>query len=192
MKYSEVYDRNNLLVNIPLSMDGRQLTKGTAASVMLLRVAYGKKIQELENDLQEVLKGLKKEGFDERSQAVAEMERVEAQKKKAEEWKEGDKGEKPVMPSEEELKKAENTRETLDEYKQEKKELEEAYLEARKKKFEEKVDMKGKTLKREELEDLYDMMGTDGTVNIVVPYLKEPIEVKKENFLEMIAANLVE
>lgn len=178
-------------MNIPLYYDGKKLDKKTAASVMLLRVAYGKKVQEFEKDMQEVLKGLKKEGFDERSQAVAEMERIDAQKKKSEEWKEEDGVEKPAMPTDEELAKADETRKTLDAYNEEKKELEEAYLEARKKKVSEKVDMKGYALTKEELGEIYEVVGAEGKFNLSLPYSENPIQITNEQFLSMVA-NMVE
>lgn len=165
MDYNKIFQRNNVLVNIPLSNEGRKLPGKTAATVMLLRVAYGNKVQEFEKDLQEVLKGLKKEGFDERLQKY-ELPEDNAERMSDEQERKG--------------------------FEQERKELEEAYMEARKKKSEEKVDMKGKSLTAVELADIYEVVGTEGKISLSMPYQPNPVEVPREAFLQMVAEVLVD
>lgn len=188
MKYNEVVANRNILVNIPLAFEGRKLPKETAASVMLLRVAYQQKVDEFVKTLDEVKKGLKKDGFDERARAVAEMEDVDKRKKASEEW-DGE-GERPAMPTDEELKKAEETRATLEDFGKEKKELEEALAEANRKKLEEDAGNMGK-LTKDELADLYELLGSEGVFNFVLPGGDVPMVVGREELLAWVAVNLV-
>lgn len=197
MTYNDVFFRSNIASNIPLVLEGRKLPKAETASVMLLRVAYSAKVEEYQKCLEEVLKGLKKEGFDDRARAVAEMESVDARAKAAKEWKKGktDKDgkpvEKPEMPTQEELDKAEKTRETVEEFEKEKKELEEAYAEAQRKKSEEKVEIKNGTLSRAEYAEICEMIGSEGEIEIR-GFSDHPVNIPKEQFLGMIASKLVE
>ena len=191
MTYNDVFLRRNILLNIPLVFEGNKLPKSTAASVMLLRVAYQNKVDEFIKFLEEAKKGFKKEGFDERAQAVSQMEEIDRRKKAADEWKEGNEGEKPTMPTAEELEKAEKTRETLEEFNNEKKELEEQIQEAQNKKASETVKMENGSLSKEELADIYDMLGADGDIDYSVPNQVEKVKVPKEWLLSMIATNLV-
>lgn len=196
MTYNDVFLRSNIASNIPLVFEGRKLPKAETASVMLLRVAYSGKVEEYQKCLEEVLKGLKKEGFDDRARAVAEMESVDARAKAAKEWKKGDTdkdgkpAEKPEMPTAEELEKAEKTRETVEEFEKEKKELEEAYMEAQQKKSEEKVDFKNGTLTRAEFEEICELIGTEGDIE-VRGFSDTPVKLPKEQFLGMVASKLV-
>lgn len=189
MTYNDIFNRRNILANIPLALDGNRLPKQTAASVMLLRVAYQNKVDEFVKFIQDVQRGLKKEGFDERAQSVAEMKGIDERRRKAEEW-DGE-GEQPAMPSKEELEKADKTRETLDDFEAERRELEDATLEAQRKKAEEKVDMKNGTLTRQELADIYDLLGAEGDIAYSVPGMSEPTTVPREWLLGLIASNLV-
>lgn len=190
MTYNDVFLRRNILLNIPLVLNGNKLPKSTAASVMLLRVSYNNKVDEFIKFIDDVKKGLKKEGFDEREQSVLRMEDVDRRKKAFEEWKEGD-GEKPSMPTKEELEKAEETRKTLDDFNAEKKELEGQISEAQNKKALEEVDMKNGKLTKDELADIYEVIGVDGEIDYFVPGQKDKAKVPKEWFLNMIASNLV-
>lgn len=196
MTYNDVFYRSNIVSNIPLAFEGRKLPKSETASVMLIRVAYANKMEEYNKDMQEVLKGLKKEGFDERSQAIAEMEMIDSRVKAAKEWKKGMKDsngkpiEKPEMPTSEEIAKAEKTRETKDEYESERKELEEEYAEARTKKAEEKVTIKNATFSKAEYAEICDLIGNEGEIEIR-GFSDAPMTIAKEQFLGMIAANLV-
>lgn len=191
MTYNDVFLRRNILLNIPLVFEGNKLPKSTAASVMLLRVAYQNKVDEFIKFLEETKKGFKKEGFDERAQAVSQMEEIDRRKKAADEWKEGNEGEKPTMPTTEELEKAEKTKETLEEFNKEKKELEEQIQEAQNKKAAETVKIENGSLSKAELADIYDMLGADGDIDYSVPNQVEKVKVPKEWLLNMIATNLV-
>ena len=196
MTYNDIFFRNNIVANIPLVYEGRKLGKSEAASVMLVRVAYANKVQEYEKYMEEVLKGLKKEGFDERSRAIAEMEDVDRRKKAAEQWKQGDKDDngkpvgKPEMSTKEELEKSEKTRETKEEYDKELKELEEAYGEARRKQGEKDVKLDAK-FTRAEYAEICELIGYEGDFEISSIFTGGKEKISKEMFLGLIASNLV-
>lgn len=197
MTYNDIYLKNRIVANIPLVFEGRKLPKSETASVMLIRVAYNNKVQEFEKDMEEVLKGLKKEGFDDRAHAIAEMESVDARMKAAKEWKKGQKGEdgkpveKPEMPSDEELKKADETRATKEEFEAEKKELEEEYVTARQKRAEQKVEVKNGMFSRSEYAEICEVIGYEGEIE-VSGFADVPVKISREEFLGMIAAHLVQ
>lgn len=197
MTYNDIFFRNRIVANIPLVFEGRKLPKSETASVMLIRVAYNNKVQEFEKDMEEVLKGLKKEGFDDRAHAIAEMESVDTRMKAAKEWKKGQKGEdgkpveKPEMPSDEELKKADETRATKEEFEAEKKELEEEYVTARQKRAEQKVEVKNGMFSRSEYAEICEVIGYEGEIE-VSGFADVPVKIPREEFLGMIAAHLVQ
>ena len=197
MTYNDIFFSNRIVANIPLVFEGRKLPKSETASVMLIRVAYNNKVQEFEKDMEEVLKGLKKEGFDDRAHAIAEMESVDARMKAAKEWKKGQKGEdgkpveKPEMPSDEELKKADETRATKEEFEAEKKELEEEYVTARQKRAEQKVEVKNGMFSRSEYAEICEVIGYEGEIE-VSGFADVPVKIPREEFLGMIAAHLVQ
>ncbi len=197
MTYNDIFFRNRIVANIPLVFEGRKLPKSETASVMLIRVAYNNKVQEFEKDMEEVLKGLKKEGFDDRAHAIAEMESIDARMKAAKEWKKGQKGEdgkpveKPEMPSDEELKKADETRATKEEFETEKKELEEEYVTARQKRAEQKVEVKNGMFSRSEYAEICEVIGYEGEIE-VSGFADVPVKIPREEFLGMIAAHLVQ
>lgn len=197
MTYEEAFYKRVILANIPLVYEGRKLPKSETASVMLMRVAYNKIVDEFQEDMRKVEEDLKKEGFSERSQAIAEMEDIDRRKKAAEEWKKGDKDangkpvEKPEMPTKEELEKAEKTRETKEEYDKELKELEDNLNEIRGRKLKEKVDKKGTyTFSRAEYAEICEVIGYEGDIE-VVGFNEHPSKTPRVELLSAIAFNLV-
>lgn len=192
MTYNDVFLRRNILINIPLVNNGVKLPKSTAASVMLLRVAYQQKVDEFIKIIEDVQKGFKKDGYEERARNVAEMRDIDEREKKAKSWKESDGGERPKMPSKEELEKAENTRKTLVDFEEEQKELIEHTQEAQDKHSKDTVDMKNCTLTKSELADIYEVIGADGEMEYSVPNQTDNFKVSCEWFLGMIATHLVD
>lgn len=196
MKYNDIFTRKAILNNIPLVFEGRKLGKSEVASLMLIRVAYDRKTDEFNKFMEDVLKGLKKEGFDERSQAVQQMEDVDRRKKAAEEWKEGDTDkdgkpvEKPSMPTKEELEKADKTRETKANYDKELEELNESYMEARNKKLEEETTISGGTFTRAEYAEICGLIGSEGDIEMT-GFATEAVKIPRAQLLNMIAAHLV-
>lgn len=191
MTYNDVFLRRNLLLNIPLSKDGNKLPKSTAASLMLLRVSYQRKVDEFIKILEDVQKEFKKEGYDERARAVSEMRNIDERRKKTESWKEGDEGEKPQMPSKEELEKAEETRKTLKAFEEEQKELNEHVSEAQDKHAKDEVDMGNNKFTKEEFADIYEIIGADGNMDYAIPNQPDKMKVPCEWFLNMVATHLV-
>ena len=162
MTYNDIYNYRNILQNIPLTFEGRRLSKETAANVMLLRVAYQNKLNEYFRTMYEVENGLKNDGYDERAKKYANM-------------KEG---------------KIEKNEESMKAFEEEQAVLVDSINEARKRKAEEQVDMKNEKLTKQDLEDIYDLVGADGNFD----YLNtngESVEMKREEFLSLIAYNLV-
>lgn len=163
MTYNDIYNRRNILLNIPLSFEGRRLGKETAANVMLLRVDYQHKLDEYFKIMQEVENGLKSEGYEERAKAYHRM-------------KEG------KTPKDEEQMKAFEEEQT-------------AYLdaldEARKKKADEPVEMKNGKLTKEDLADIYDLIGAEGSISYQDAGSGKEMETSREDFLSLIAYNLV-
>lgn len=195
MKYNEVFTREQVLSNIPLAIDGRKLSNDMQAKVMIMRVAYDKEANSFNQDMQEIAKGLKKEGFDERTQAIQKMEDVDRRKKAAEEWKEGDvdkdgkKVEKPAMPTNEEIEEAEKTRSTKEEYDKELAEFNEKYISAHNKKMAEESGMKERLFTEQEFSEIIGVIGSEGKISFKNGDNKA--EISREDFLGIIAAWLV-
>ena len=98
MTYEEILGKRNISSNIPLVYEGRELSREMKATVVLMKVSYDKVATEFDKDMQEVLKGLKKDGFDDRSRDIQKMEEIDKRKEK------NDNGEKDIVaPTDEEL-----------------------------------------------------------------------------------------
>lgn len=163
MTYNDIYNRRNILLNIPLFFEGRRLSKSTAANVMLLRVDYQHKLDEYFRIMQEVENGLKSEGYEERAKAYHQM-------------KEGE------TPKDEEQMKA---------FEEEQAAFLDALDEARKKKADEPVEMKNGKLTKEDLADIYDLIGAEGSIAYRDAGTGKEMETSREDFLSLIAYNLV-
>ena len=105
--YNEAAFITRIASAIPIAIDGRQLPQDTAASVIMAQVGWSAVMQEYESRMGEALKKMKKEGFDDRHRAYAEMERTDIRVKAHEDW-DGE-GEQPAMPTDEEIAAAEKT-----------------------------------------------------------------------------------
>lgn len=178
---------------IPIAIDGRKLPQDTAASVVMAQVGWSAVMQEYESRMQEALKKMKKEGFDERAQAIGVMEETDRRIKAHKEW--DGTGEQPAMPSDEEIAAAEKTRGTAKEFFDELNELNALYGSAREKEGEKTVAATPSALTRRELADIIGMLGADGTIQIDAAGAdgtprKE--EIGRGALITLIAANLVE
>lgn len=163
MTYNDIYNRRNILLNIPLTFEGRRLGKETAANVMLLRVAYQHKLDEYFKIMQEVENGLKNEGYEERAKTYHQMKDGKALK-------------------DEEQMKAFEEEETA---------FLDALDEARKKKADEPVEIKNGKLTKEDLADIYDLIGAEGSIAYRDAGTGKEMETSREEFLSLIAYNLV-
>lgn len=174
MKYYELLSKSNLVNQIPLVFNGIKLPADTAANIVLLKVSYNNAIEDLRKEQEEILKNLKKEGFDDRLHSIEEMESVDARIKAFNEWtedltdKEGNKVEKPTYPTEEEINKANETRKISIEFEKEKEELSEVYEKAIQKKYFEDVKL-DKGITKEDWKNIYDIIGTDSTIEFKYP-----------------------
>lgn len=109
MKNIEVINLSVLVSALPTVIDGKTLDSDTKAKLIILKYHYEKANQSFEDEMQEELKKLKPEGFDDRLQKIQQAEKAIADKKKFDEWKEGDEGEKPTEPSKAVLEEAKKT-----------------------------------------------------------------------------------
>lgn len=123
--YNQAFYRSMVLSSIPFKMGSRELDDITATAVLLLSAKYGKIAESFNALISDALKKLKEKDdkykdFDERAQKFGDMERIEAHLKAYEAWHEGDKDadgkpvERPAKPSDEELKQAEELRNSDD------------------------------------------------------------------------------
>lgn len=169
MKYYEFLAKTSLINQIPLTYNGKSLNANTAVNVVLLKVKNNKAIEEVNTTINDALKELKKEGYDDREAAIKEMNRVFELVEKANNWKEGDidnEGNlipKPTMPSKEDIKKAEETKGTEEAFKEEQKELIIKYNNLYSKKLQEEVAF-GNGISKEDWKSIYDMIGTEGEI----------------------------
>lgn len=195
MTYQDISFCNSLLSSIPLTIEGQPMPAKTSTDVILLQVAYQNKLKEFEDFMQEVLKKLKKDGFDERFQKNTRIEDINKRLKAHDEWTTGQTDadgkpvERPAKPSDEELKEVEDARTETEDFKAELDELNTAYQAAYGEKFNEEV--KGmKKFSRETYENIVAFIGFTGeiTINLVN---REPATVSKQDFLRMVGFNLV-
>lgn len=183
MKYYELITKNTLVGQIPLMFNGRKLQSEVAANVVILKVGYNNAVQEMKKELEEIQKGLQKDGYEDRSRAYQEMLEVDKKVEKHNSWKEGDVDsegkaiEQPKMPSAEELERAEETRKTEKEFLKEVEELNEVYGKAYLKKLQEEVNFT-KGLSKDDWKAIYDMIGLEGTIKYQYPNgIEKDIEV---------------
>lgn len=174
MTNNELFIKRLTLLNIPLLFEGNQLPDKLKAKLMIMRVAYDKAVNSFEDDMKEVLKNLKKEGYDERAQKIHRMKEIDGKED----------------ATKEEKKEADEIRGTEEEFNKETETLNKDYSTAYQQKLEDKSDMKPKFLSIEDYTDIIAMIGTEGIIKIkwTSPDL---IEVNKEEFLSMIANCLV-
>lgn len=163
MTYNDIYNHRNILLNIPLTFESRRLNKETAANVMLLRVAYQHKLDEYFKIMKEVESGLKNEGYEERAKAYHQMQEGE------------------TLKDEEQMKA----------FEEEQTAFLDALDEARKKKANELVEMKNGKLSKDDLANIYDLIGAEGSIAYRDAGTGKEMDTSKEDFLSLIAYNLV-
>lgn len=193
MTYNDIfYNSRVLLNNIPVGRECFSFGSHISTSVIMLQVAYEGKIKEFNDFMSETLKKLKKEGFDDRTQKIREMEDVDRRMKSYTEWEDShDEGkERPKKPSDEELISAEETRKTKPEYDNELEELNNAYNEAQSKKAKEEVAGFDAKFDRSEYEELVSCIGVSGDIEVDFGNGNKS-RMNKVDFLRMIATSLV-
>lgn len=167
----------------------------TSTDVILLQVTYQQKMKEFDEFMQEVLKKLKKEGFDDRLQKHNRFTELDGRIKAHDEWKEGQTNadgkpvERPAKPSDAEIEEADKLRADEEDFAKEMSELDAAYQEAYTKKINEEV--KGmKKFSRETYESIISFIGFQGNLTLSFPN-REPLELSRQEFLRMVGFNLV-
>lgn len=173
MKWTEIAARANVLRNVPLSTEGRKLGGDTMAELILLRVAYDRKAEELQLFMADVAKGLKPKGYDERERKAARHEELS---KKSDRTADEDR----------ELRES-ITKEELESHERERKDMEKAFQEAQAKKMEEDVDPPAKPLSRKALAELCELIGAEGCIALQLPGQDEPLTVTRAQMLTWLA-----
>ncbi len=163
------------LLNIPLSLEGKELPSELKAKIMLMRVAYDKAAKAFDDDMQQVLKEIKKEGYDERAQKINRMKEIDGKED----------------ATKEEKKEADEIRKTEEDFNKETEELNKAYSEAYQEKMKEECDMKPRKFAFEGFAKIIELIGTDGAIKVKWDF-PEALEIPKEEFISLIATNLVD
>lgn len=81
MTNDNMFLRYYIAKNIPLTMEGRELTPATQASVVIMRVGYERGVNAFEDEIRKVANELKAEKFDERYAAYNEQKQKDAEYK---------------------------------------------------------------------------------------------------------------
>ncbi len=187
MKAIDVLNREAYISALPLNKEGKELAPKTLAKVMLIKVHYSKAAEKIREELQEVLRGLKKEGYDDRAQKQLRMQDINERVAKAVAWKACGEGDKPEMPTAEEIKEAKVISKATEAFNKETEELTKAYRLANEEKMQEDCDVKDKRMSEECYADVCAVLGTSGEIVFGNEY-KEPMH----RFLMVIASMFVE
>lgn len=175
MKNYELLDTHSVIMNIPMSYNGKELSSKLQARIILMKVSYDKAVNAFNGKLKEVMEQLKPEGFNDLLKAVQKMEAIR----------------KKSSPSKEEIEEAKKIEsEILPNYKLKEKALIEKYIIAREEELEEEATITPKKLSEFEYEELVEVIGASGEMELVVN--KKTIKLQKEDFLSGVAALLVE
>lgn len=171
MTYAEALNKQTLVGAIELMTNGKRLEKGTAATVMMLKVSLDKASIEFNDKMKEIVNGLKQEGFDERQRNFAKLQEINSKED----------------ATEEEKKEAEELAKNLEGFEEELATLNEEAQEAHKKLMKEECNVKSATITKDDWANIYDVMGVEG--NSKLSFYNEPLS--NEQFLSILAASLV-
>lgn len=174
MTNEEMFSKRMVLFNIPMMLGDESLSPKLQARLMLMRVAYDKGVAAFEDDMKAVVKELKKEGFDERSQKMQRLEEIDGKED----------------ATAEEKKEAEGLRKEKPAYDKEMEELNKGYMEARSLKMSEKSEMPERMLSMDEFTEIIQMIKMYGDIEI--QFGDGPKQtMTRENFIGFIASMLV-
>ena len=156
MTYREL-SNNAVLAGAIKIIDGAKKLDGNAAiDVVMAQAELERGMSEYQSKMQDIVKKLKPEDYDERSKKQQKMLDIEARAKAVDEW-DGE-GEEPKMPTDEELKEAEELKQELEGFDKEEKELDEQLGKAAEKLMNEESSIKKVKLSRETLAAIYAMV----------------------------------
>ena len=176
MTTNEMFNNGTSVANIPLVFEGRELSAKLQAKLMIMRVTYDKAMAAFQEKMQEVVKGLKPEGYDELDEGFKKMESIEA--------KEG--------ATAEELEEAKKFRaEKLEDYEAKKRILLDKVNEAYIQEGASESDAKVKKFTEDEYAEILSVVKTEGVIKYSMGEDKA-VDMPKMAFLGMIAVNLVE
>ena len=189
MKNVEMLNNQQVVSNIPLVFEGRELSSKLQAKVMLMRVSYDKAASAFDEKTREALKGVKPEGFDDLAQEIERMKSIEAKEKAFKEW--NGEGEKPAEPTKDELADAKKIREEkFEDYEAKEKIVLEKFMEIRKQEMDEECELKQKKFTEDEYAEIISVVKTEGEFEYKTN--NGSFKIERMGFLAMIAANLVE
>ena len=190
MKNLELLNSYPIVMNIPLSYEGRELPSRLQAKLMLMRVGYDKAVSAFNEKIDEALNGFKPEGFDNLVREIGRMESIEARQKAFEDW--NGEGEGPIKPSLDELNEAQKIRsEKMDEYKLKTKDVWEKRCELNNQELDEECNACLRKLTEEEYASIVELVRTDGEFEFRTA-TRGVSKMPKTLFLSMVASVLVD
>lgn len=189
MNYGSVIMGQHIVDSIPFEMDGKKLSVAMTAQLAVIQASYKMCLKSVDDLTTEVIKRLKKEGFDERAQKILRMEAIDKKRQAHLAWKEGDEGERPEAPTDEEIAEADKIREGKEAYDKEFAELDTAYKEAYDEKLKEEVKEPPKRMSGELFEAVIEMLGVSGKMTASTPGGK--MEVNRADFIRLMAETLL-
>lgn len=197
MTYDTLVLSNNLLSNIPVVLGSKQMDSDLYTTITLLQVSYQREITKLDEFMQDVVKKLKKEGFDNRAAKQKKREDIERRISEHDNWQEGQKDAegdeipRPAMPSDEEINDAKEIEKDKDAYDKELDELNKAYQKAYMEKMEQEAPKLPK-MSRDQYVKLVSFVGLAGDIEYKGIGMEKPTNLDRRHFLTMIAFNVVE
>lgn len=172
LTYNEILLHNQLLSAIPVRHEGRTLSRGTTAALLLMRGAYQKKVAEFDDLCRHALDDLKKDekyaSFDEKARAHADADAILA-RQRAHDAFDGPDEERPAAPSPDELEKANALQPEKEAYEAMLADLTDAFADIRARQLGTSTSIEVSHFTRDEFEDIIAMLGTDGTVPVPTP-----------------------
>ena len=200
--YDKAFYRSLLLKSVPFKQGDRTLDDATATAVLLLSAKYTKLTESFNALISDAVKTLKEKDdkykdFDKKAQEFAEMERIEAQIAEHDNWQEGQKDAdgneipRPAMPSDEQIKRAEELRNRDDRkaFYAAYADLKQAEIDLRMKHAADEVD-EPSGLTSTELQGILRCVGTEGVITLAVAHpITNKYEWSRREYLELLAAN---
>lgn len=182
MKWSEIISRRNVLFNIPMELGDKSLSGDASADVILTRVAYEKKAEEISSFMQDVMSGLKKDGYDEMERKVSFMRDVEAKMS----------CELSEKPSDDDVNEADRIRkEILPDYEKKREEIEKSFMSAQEKKMQEETDEPSSFITRKDFSEICGLMGVSGDFDFIIPNAGNQVKMSKTSFLSLLATMVI-
>ena len=200
--YDKAFYRSLLIKSIPFKQGDRTLDDATATAVLLLSAKYIKITESFNALISDAVKALKErdekyKDFDKKAQEFAEMERIENQIAEHDNWTDGQKDAEgndipqPPMPSDEQIKRAEELRERDDReaFYAAYADLKQAEIDLRMKHAGDEIE-EPSGLASAELQGILRCIGTEGTIPLAVAHpITNKYEWSKRECLELLAAN---